>query len=121
MLDDPAVIERKFKRAVTDTDGEVRYDPRAKPGRLQPAVDPGRRHRHATPTTLAERLHAVRPAQGRHRRRRRRAAAPDPGALRASWPPTPPAVAELLAKGADKARAIAAATLDRAQQAVGLR
>jgi len=32
MLDEPAVIEKKFKRAVTDADGEVRYDPAAKPG-----------------------------------------------------------------------------------------
>ena len=30
--DDPKVIERKIKRAVTDTDGEVRYDVSAKPG-----------------------------------------------------------------------------------------
>ncbi len=32
MLDTPAEIEKKFKRAVTDNDGEVRYDPGAKPG-----------------------------------------------------------------------------------------
>ena len=32
MLDDPKVIERKFKRAVTDSEAEVRYDPEAKPG-----------------------------------------------------------------------------------------
>ena len=32
LLDDPTVIERKIKRAVTDTDGEVRYDPAGKPG-----------------------------------------------------------------------------------------
>ncbi|MGQ0433877.1 MAG: tryptophan--tRNA ligase [Microthrixaceae bacterium] len=32
MLDEPKDIERKFKRAVTDNDGEVRYDPAAKPG-----------------------------------------------------------------------------------------
>ena len=32
MLDDNAVIEKKFKRAVTDSDGEVRYDRQAKPG-----------------------------------------------------------------------------------------
>ena len=32
MLDEPAVIERKFKRAVTDNDGEVRFDPQTKPG-----------------------------------------------------------------------------------------
>ena len=28
MLDSPADILRKFKRAVTDSDTEVRYDPR---------------------------------------------------------------------------------------------
>jgi tryptophanyl-tRNA synthetase len=32
MLDDPKDIERKIKRAVTDTETEVRYDPDAKPG-----------------------------------------------------------------------------------------
>jgi tryptophanyl-tRNA synthetase len=32
MLDSPADIMRKFKRAVTDSESEVRYDPVAKPG-----------------------------------------------------------------------------------------
>jgi tryptophanyl-tRNA synthetase len=32
LLDDPAAITRKIKRAVTDTETEVRYDPIAKPG-----------------------------------------------------------------------------------------
>ncbi len=32
LLDEPDAILRKFKRAVTDSDGEVRYDPAAKPG-----------------------------------------------------------------------------------------
>ena len=32
MLDDPSDIERKIKKAVTDTDGELRYDPETKPG-----------------------------------------------------------------------------------------
>ncbi|MGA7418818.1 MAG: tryptophan--tRNA ligase, partial [Acidimicrobiales bacterium] len=32
VLDEPAELERKIKRAVTDTDGEVRYDPDEKPG-----------------------------------------------------------------------------------------
>jgi len=32
ILDDPAEIEKKVKKAVTDTDGEVRYDPDTKPG-----------------------------------------------------------------------------------------
>ncbi len=32
LLDEPDVILRKFKRAVTDSDGEVRYAPEEKPG-----------------------------------------------------------------------------------------
>ena len=32
LLDDPEMIARKFKRAVTDSESEVRYDPAAKPG-----------------------------------------------------------------------------------------
>jgi tryptophanyl-tRNA synthetase len=32
LADDPAVITRKIKRAVTDTDTEIRFDPQAKPG-----------------------------------------------------------------------------------------
>ena len=32
LLDDPDTIRRKIKRAVTDSDGEIRYDPEAKPG-----------------------------------------------------------------------------------------
>ena len=32
MLEDPKSIEKKFKRAVTDNDNEVRYDPENKPG-----------------------------------------------------------------------------------------
>jgi tryptophanyl-tRNA synthetase len=32
LADDPAVITKRIKRAVTDADGEIRYDPQAKPG-----------------------------------------------------------------------------------------
>jgi tryptophanyl-tRNA synthetase len=32
LLDDPAVLTRKIRRAVTDTGADVRYDPDAKPG-----------------------------------------------------------------------------------------
>jgi tryptophanyl-tRNA synthetase len=32
LLDDPDVVRRKIRRAVTDSDGELRYDPVAKPG-----------------------------------------------------------------------------------------
>jgi tryptophanyl-tRNA synthetase len=32
LSDEPAVITKKLRRAVTDTDGEIRYDPEHKPG-----------------------------------------------------------------------------------------
>ncbi|MBR1407267.1 MAG: tryptophan--tRNA ligase, partial [Clostridia bacterium] len=32
MLDEPDAVRRKIRRAVTDSDGEIRYDPEAKPG-----------------------------------------------------------------------------------------
>jgi tryptophanyl-tRNA synthetase len=32
LLDEPAVLTKKIKRAVTDTETEVRYDPERKPG-----------------------------------------------------------------------------------------
>ena len=32
LLDDPDIIGRKFKRAVTDSENDVRYDPATKPG-----------------------------------------------------------------------------------------
>jgi len=119
MLDEPALIERKFKRAVTDNDGEVRFDPQAKPGVsnlleiLAAATD-------TLPEAQAERysqygplkadaaaavIELLRPVQERHAE-----LSADPTALR-----------ELLAKGADRARATAGATLERAQRAVGLR
>jgi tryptophanyl-tRNA synthetase len=119
MLDDPAVIERKFKRAVTDNDGEVRFDPIAKPGVsnllaiLATATD-------STPESLAGQyaqygplkadaaaaiVELLRPVQARHRE------------LVADLP----GLRTLIAHGADRAREIASATLGRAQLAVGLR
>ena len=32
LLDDPAALTKKIKRAVTDADGEIRFDPASKPG-----------------------------------------------------------------------------------------
>ena len=32
LLDDPKVIEKKFKKAMTDSDTEIRYDEKNKPG-----------------------------------------------------------------------------------------
>jgi tryptophanyl-tRNA synthetase len=118
LLDEPADIERKVKKAVTDTDGEVRYDPDAKPGLsnlielLAVATDrpplevAGSYQRYGDlKADLAEALvELVRPI-----RERRTALAADPGA-----------VASLLARGADKARITASATYRRAADAIGL-
>ncbi len=119
MLDEPAVIEKKFKRAVTDNDGEVRFDPKAKPGVsnllaiLGAATD-------SSPEALADKytqygplkadaasavVELLRPVQANYRE-----LTADPAALRL-----------LLGQGADRARSVASVTLARAQHAVGLR
>ncbi len=54
VLDDPKVIEKKIKRAVTDTESEVRFDVEAKPGRVEPAVDPRPPPPAARPRQAAE-------------------------------------------------------------------
>jgi tryptophanyl-tRNA synthetase len=119
MLDDPATIERKFKRAVTDNDAEVRYDPAAKPGVsnllsiLAAATDgdpeslAGQYDQYGPlkADTAAALVELLRPIQARY----------------AELSADPTALTELLAKGADRARSIAEVTLARAHAAVGLR
>jgi tryptophanyl-tRNA synthetase len=119
MLDDPATIEKKFKRAVTDNDGEVRYDPAAKPGVsnllsiLGAATDEDPESLAAgydqygplKADTAAAVIELLRPIQERQ----------------AELLADPTALTELLAKGADRAHAVAETTLARAQSAVGLR
>ncbi len=118
VLDDPAEIVKKVKKAVTDNENEVRYDPETKPGLSNLlellAVATGR-----TPTDVAgsyERygdlkkdtadalVELLAPLQAR-----RLELAGDPGE-----------VARLLAQGAEKARKVASATYQRAARAVGL-
>ena len=79
VLDPPEEIDRKVRKAVTDTETEVRYDPARKPGvsnllELLYRVDgwgPGRARRA---------LRQLRPAEGRRGRVTGRVAAPRPGA-----------------------------------------
>ena len=118
MLDDPAVIEKKFKRAVTDNDGEVRYDPAAKPGVsnllgiLAAATDGDpeaiavdySQYGPLKADAAAAVIELLRPIQDRYH-----GLVADGAAL-----------AETVAKGADKARATAQVTLARAREAVGL-
>jgi len=118
MLDPPEEIDRKVRKAVTDTESEVRYDPPSKPGvsnllELLAAATGG------DPKKLAEGFanygslkaavaEAVVEMLAPVRRRAEE--------LRAD----PDEVTRALAVGADKARAVAGPTLDRAMRAAGL-
>ena len=118
-LDDaPAVIAKKFKRAVTDSDSEVRYDRAAKPG-VSNLLDILSACTGVSPETLAETYHQygplktdtgdavvalLEPIQRRHRE-----LLDDRGEL-----------ARLLRVGAERAGAVASATLRRAYDAIGL-
>ncbi len=118
LLDDPAVIEKKLKRAVTDSGTDVTFDPENRPGVanllsiLAAATD-------RDPKAVAEDytqfgplkadtaeavIELLRPVQARYRELEA-----DPGATHA-----------LLAQGADKARATAAAVVARTRKAIGL-
>ncbi|MEM7273446.1 MAG: tryptophan--tRNA ligase [Actinomycetota bacterium] len=116
LTDTEAEVAKKFKRAVTDNDGEVRFDPEAKPGVsnllavLAVATD-------GDPVALAEQytqygplktdaaaalFELIRPIQ------ERRAALDDE------------TTRKLLSDGADKAREVAVSVMDRVRGAVKL-
>ena len=118
VLEDADSLRRKIKRAVTDTDTEVRYDVREKPGVSNLieilAACTGRSIddvagsysqygplKNDTAEAVVELLAPV--------KRRYDELAADPGE-----------VANLLRKGADKARTVAETTLERAHRALGL-
>ena len=118
MLDDPKVIMKKFKRAVTDSESEVRYDVAAKPGvsglldilaavtdRTPQEAALGYSQYGALKVDTGEAVVAVlEPIQARYRE-----LIDDPAEL-----------ARLLGIGSDKARTVASATLQRAYDAIGL-
>ena len=118
MLDDPNEILKKFKRAITDSDGEVRVDRANKPG-VTNLLEILAACTGEPPETLATRysqygplkadageavVELLRPIQARYHE-----LMGDRAELQA-----------LLRTGAGKARTVAAATLARAQAAVGL-
>ena len=118
VLDGRDEITRKVKKAVTDTDGEVRFDPEHKPGLANLlellAVATGRtpeqvaasydRYGDLKKDTAEALIELLAPLQAR-----RAELAADPGAVPA-----------LLARGAAKASEVAGATYARAAAAVGL-
>jgi tryptophanyl-tRNA synthetase len=118
VFEEPDAIARKIRRAVTDADGEVRYDPAAKPGvsnllellavttgRTPQEVAAGYTQYGPLKTDTAEAVLAfLRPVQERFHELEA-----DPGFVR-----------DVLAKGAVKAATVANAVLVRAQRAIGL-
>jgi tryptophanyl-tRNA synthetase len=114
----PEAIAKKIKRAVTDTEAEVRYDPENKPGvsnlleLLSVATDRSPQELAAEYTqygplkndTAAAVVEFLRPVQTRLEELLQ-----DPAYLE-----------EVLAKGAGKAEKVAAATYARARDAIGL-
>lgn len=118
LLDDPAVIMKKFKRAVTDSDAEVRFDRAAKPG-VSNLLEILAACRGGTPEAVAAAysqygplkadtgeavVEMLTPIQSRYRELMEDKAE----------------LARLLHRGADKARAVAGATLTRAYAAIGM-
>ena len=118
ILDDPTVIIRKIKAAVTDSDSEVRYDIQAKPGvsnllsilgaatgRTPEEVAEGYSMYGPLKADTAEAVvELLRPIQTRF----------------AELEADPAETSRLLQIGADKARAIASVTLERARTNIGL-
>jgi tryptophanyl-tRNA synthetase len=117
MMDDPAEVARKFKRAVTDSDNEVRFDRATKPGvsnllEILGVCTGATADELATKYTQYGQLKTdtgeavaelLRPIQARYNE-----LMTDRGEL-----------AALLRKGSDKAGNVAAATLERAYNAIG--
>jgi tryptophanyl-tRNA synthetase len=118
LLEDLKSVEKKIKRAVTDTETEVRYDPMAKPGVSnllellgaatgEAPADLAAGYTQYGPLktdTAAAVVELLRPIQARY----------------ADLAADPAGTAEILAKGAAKAEATAADTLARAQRNIGL-
>jgi tryptophanyl-tRNA synthetase len=118
VLDDPAAIAKKIKRAVTDTESEVRYDVAAKPGvsnllsilggatgRTPQEVAAGYTQYGPLKADTAEAVvELLRPIQARYAE-----LAADPDSMHA-----------ILEKGAAKAQAISSEVLARAKRNIGL-
>ncbi|MEY4161738.1 MAG: tryptophanyl-tRNA synthetase [Actinomycetota bacterium] len=118
MLDDNATIEKKFKRAVTDNDAEVRYDRAAKPGvsnlldilsacsgiPVDTLATSYSQYGPLKKDTAEAVISVVEPVRARY------------GELMADRGE----LTRLLRIGNDRARAVAAATLARVHSAVGL-
>ena len=118
LLDSEEEITKKVRKAVTDTDGEMRYDREAKPG-LANLLDLLAAATGRTPSTWRRTTSATGTSRTTWRRR-------CPSLLRpvrerrAELEKDLPYVDEVLAHGAAHAHEVAAATYARAAEAIGL-
>jgi len=118
MLDEPASILKKFKRAVTDSESDVRYDVTAKPG-VSSLLD----ILAAATGTNAEQLASQYSQYGPLKNDAGEAVVALLEPIQARYHELigdPAELARLLRFGSEKARAVAAATLDRVYSAIGL-
>jgi len=118
VLDDLDEVAKKFKKAVTDTDNDVRFDPETKPGVSnllsilsactgRPPTELADDYQQYGPLkadTAEAVVEVLRPIQARY----------------AELAADPAGTAALLDKGAAKARSLAGPTLARAKAAIGL-
>jgi len=118
LADPPEVVRRKVARAVTDSDGEVRYDPAAKPG-LSNLLELLAAATGERPATVAERYDRYGPLKADLADALVELLAPIQARI-AELGADPGAVAAVLAKGAAKAGEVAGATYDRARRSIGL-
>jgi tryptophanyl-tRNA synthetase len=118
VIDEPDVIERKVRRAVTDPGAQIRFDPAHKPG-VSNLLQILAAATEDDPEALAEKfsdyaslkqavtdavVELLRPVRERY----------------LELATDPKGADDILVAGAEKARRVAAATLERAQDAVGL-
>ncbi|HEX4901830.1 MAG TPA: tryptophan--tRNA ligase [Acidimicrobiales bacterium] len=118
VLDDPTSIEKKIKRAVTDTDNEVRFDPDGKPG-VSNLLSILGAATGRDPKLLADEYSMYGPLKADAAEAVVEMLAPVQ-ARYAELVSDPSATTAILHAGAEKARAVASATLRRVHDAVGL-
>ena len=118
ILEDPKKVEKKFKRAVTDSDGEVRYDVDAKPG-VSNLLDILSACTGTSPNDLADNYTQYGPLKGDTAEAVIEVLKPIQERF-AELQSDPAETERLLRLGADKAEAIAADVLARAKNNIGL-
>lgn len=118
LLDDATTIDKKFKRAVTDSDSDVRYDPESKPG-VSNLLEILSAATGESPATLAESYSQYGPLKSDTGSAVNEMLAPIRSRY-AELMSDPAELARLISIGDERARSAASATLARVHEAIGL-